>query len=63
MSKKNVLMNNKFNELEDVKKMEVLGIDESIFSSHRFKGVDKSVVINDLWNGKTNAEKRALLTV
>ena len=61
MSKKNEIMNVKFNELDESKKLEVLGVDESIFVTPRFKGVDKSVVINDLWNSKTNAEKRALL--
>lgn len=63
MSKKNALLDVKFNELDEVKKMEVLGVDENTFTSARFKGVDKSVVINDLWCGKTNSEKRSLLSV
>lgn len=61
MSKKNELMNEKFNELSFEKKLEVLGITEDIFTSHRFRGVEPNVAVNDLWASKTNAEKRNLL--
>lgn len=61
MSKKNELMNEKFNELSFEKKLEVLGVTEDIFTSHRFKGVEPNVAVNDLWSSKTNAEKRNLL--
>ena len=61
MSKKNELMNEKFNELSFEKKLEVLGITEDIFTSHRFRGIEPNVAVNDLWSSKTNAEKRNLL--
>ena len=61
MSKKNELMNEKFNELSFEKKLEVLGVTEDIFTSHRFRGVEPNVAVNDLWSSKTNAEKRNLL--
>ncbi len=61
MSKKNELMNEKFNELSFEKKLEVLGVTEDIFTSHRFRGVEPNVAVNDLWTSKTNAEKRNLL--
>lgn len=61
MSKKNELMNEKFNELSFEKKLEVLGVTEDIFTSHRFRGVEPNVAVNDLWDSKTNAEKRNLL--
>ena len=61
MSKKNELMNEKFNELSFEKKLEVLGVTEDIFTSHRFRGVESNVAVNDLWASKTNAEKRNLL--
>ena len=61
MTKKNELMNEKFNELSIEKKLEVLGVTEDIFTSHRFRGVEPNVAVNDLWASKTNAEKRNLL--
>lgn len=61
MSKKNELMNEKFNELSFEKKLEVLGVTDDIFTSHRFRGIEPNVVVNDLWASKTNAEKRNLL--
>jgi hypothetical protein len=61
MSKKNELMNEKFNELSFEKKLEVLGVTEDIFTSHRFRGIEPNVAVNDLWASKTNAEKRNLL--
>ena len=61
MSKKNVIMNEKFYTLNEAEQMNVLGVDESIFTSHRFRGVERNVVLLDLWSGKTNAEKRKLM--
>lgn len=61
MSKKNVIMNEKFYSLNEAEQMNVLGVDESIFSSHRFRGVERNVALSDLWSGKTNAEKRKLM--
>ena len=61
MSKKNVVMEEKFFSLSESEKMNVLGVDESIFSSHRFRGVERNVALSDLWSGKTNAEKRKLM--
>lgn len=62
MSKeKNELMNSTFESLSVEKKKELLCINDNVLSSSRFKGLDVNVVINDLWNGKTNAQKRMLL--
>lgn len=61
MSKKNVAMNEKFFSLNESEKMDVLNVDSSIFNTPRFKGIEKDVVLFDLWSGKTNAEKRNLL--
>jgi hypothetical protein len=60
MSKKNV-MDEKFFSLNETEKMGVLNVDSSIFNTPRFKGLEKDVVLFDLWSGKTNAEKRNLL--
>ena len=61
MSKKYELMNEMFNDLSFEKKLEVLGVTEDIFTSHRFRGVEPNVAVNDLWNGKTNSQKRTLM--
>lgn len=61
MSKKNVVMEEKFFSLSESEKMDVLNVDSSIFNTPRFKGIEKDVVLFDLWSGKTNAEKRNLL--
>lgn len=62
MSKeKNELMNSTFNALDIEKKKELLCINDNVLSSSRFRGLDINVVINDLWNGKTNAQKRVIL--
>ena len=59
--KKNELMNSTFESLSVEKKKELLCINDNVLSSSRFKGLDVNVVINDLWNGKTNAQKRIML--
>ena len=41
--------------------MEVLGVTEDTFKLTRFKGIDKNIVVNDIWNGRTNSEKRAIM--
>lgn len=62
MSKeKNETMNIKFNELNENIKMEILGITDDVFNAPRFRGIDKQVVINDIWFSKTNAQKRSIL--
>ena len=61
MSKKNVAMDEKFFSLNESEKMGVLNVDSSIFNTPRFKGIEKDVVLFDLWSSKTNAEKRNLL--
>lgn len=61
MGKNNVIMEQKFNELSFEKKMEVLGVTEDTFKLTRFKGIDKNIVVNDIWNGRTNSEKRAIM--
>ena len=61
MSKKNVAMDEKFFSLSETEKMGVLNVDSSIFNIPRFKGIEKDVVLFDLWSSKTNAEKRNLL--
>lgn len=58
---KNIALDVTFNQLEDSKKLQILGIDEDVLQQTRFKGLETSVIIYDVWNGKTNAEKRAIL--
>lgn len=62
MSKeKNALMDSTFESLGVEKKKEILGITENTLKMSRFKGLNIDVVINDLWSGKTNSQKRSLL--
>lgn len=61
MNKKNIEMNEKFTNFSDDVKMKLLNIDETIFNMSRFKGIPKDTVINDIWNGKTNSQKRQIL--
>lgn len=62
MSKeKNALMDSTFNSLDVEKKKELLCINENTMAMSRFKGLSVDVVINDLWNAKTNSQKRLLL--
>lgn len=58
---KNIALDVTFNQLEETKKLQILGIDEDVLKQTRFKGLETSVIIYDVWNGKTNAEKRAIL--
>lgn len=61
MVNKNVLMNQKFNDLSLEDKMKVLNIDDAILSDSRYKYYTKDQVVQDMWNGKTNSQKRNLL--
>lgn len=58
---KNIALDVTFNQLEETKKLQILSIDEDVLKQTRFKGLETSVIIYDVWNGKTNAEKRAIL--
>ena len=58
---KNIALDVTFNQLEESKKLQILGIDEDVLKQTRFKGLETSVIIYDVWNGKTNAEKRSIL--
>ena len=57
----NIALDVTFNQLEESKKLQILGIVEDVLKQTRFKGIETSVFIYDVWNGKTNAEKRAIL--
>ena len=46
---------------EESKQMSALGINEETFKIPRFKGLNRSSVIADLWNGKTSSEQRKML--
>lgn len=61
MVNKNVLMNQKFNDLSLEDKMKVLGIDDKVLSNSRYKYYTKETIVLDMWNGMTNSEKRKLL--
>lgn len=54
-------MDNKFENLSFDKKCELLNINESTFTLPKNKNVPKEVVVNDSWNGSTNAQKRNML--
>lgn len=58
---KNKVLDEKFNVLDESKKLELLCITEDTFTLPRFKGIDKNIVINDLWSAQTNSEKRCAL--
>lgn len=58
---KNIALDVAFNQLEESKKLQILGIDENVLKQTRFKNIETSVIIYDVWNGKTNAEKRSIL--
>ena len=57
----NVILDATFNKLEVEKKLDILGITEETLTHPRFKNIELSVVINDIWNGRTNSEKRSIL--
>lgn len=38
-----------------------LGIDETLLKQSRFKGMTTEEIIKQLWNGKTNSQKRKIL--
>lgn len=57
----NELLNSTFQALDVEQKKALLSINDNVLSSSRFKGLDINIVINDLWNGKTNAQKRVML--
>ena len=61
MKNKNVKMNETFFQLSDEDKMKVLEINDDIFSTPRFRNINKNIVLSDLWRGKTNSQKRNLL--
>lgn len=61
MVNKNVLMNQKFNELSTENKMKVLNITDEILSNHKYKHYAIDMVVNDMWSGKTNSQKRKLM--
>lgn len=62
MSKeKNVLMDVKFNELTMDVQMDLLGLTEDVMSQPRFKNLPIEDVIKDVWNSRTNSQKRIIL--
>lgn len=61
MKNKNVQMNETFFQLSDEDKMKVLEINNDIFSTPRFRNINKNIVLSDLWSGKTNSQKRKLI--
>jgi len=61
MKNKNVLMNQKFNDLSMDDKMKVLNIDDTVLSNNKYKYFSREMIISDMWNSKTNSEKRKLL--
>ena len=61
MVNKNVIMNQKFNELTIDEKMNVLGINDTIVTNSKYKYCTKETIVSDLWNGKTNSQKRKLM--
>lgn len=61
MANKNDVMNQKFNELTIDEKMNVLGINDAIVTNSKYKYCTKETIVSDLWNGKTNSQKRKLM--
>lgn len=60
-NKKSIEMDAKFESFEQQKQMNLLNITDNTLKETRFKNIPLETVINDLWNGKTNSQKRNLL--
>ena len=61
MVNKNDLMNQKFDSFSMEDKMKVLGITQSTFADKKYCSED--MIVSDMWNSKTNSQKRKLLKV
>ena len=61
MVNKNDLMNQKFNDFSMEDKMKVLGITQDTFNETKYKYYTDDMVVSDMWNGKTNSQKRKLM--
>ena len=61
MVNKNDLMNQKFNDFSMEDKMKVLGITHETFADNKYKYYTEDMVVSDIWNGKTNSQKRKLM--
>ena len=61
MVNKNDLLNQKFNNFSMEEKMKILGITEEVFSNHKYRYYTNDMVVSDMWNGKTNSQKRKLM--
>ena len=59
MVNKNDLMNQKFDSFSMEDKMKVLGITQKTFDDKKY--CSKDMVVSDMWNSKTNSQKRKLL--
>lgn len=55
-------LDSKFESFDINKKMELLMITEDITNVTRFKGLAIEKVVDDLWRGKTNSQKRVILS-
>lgn len=60
-NKKSIEMDAKFESFEQQKQMNLLNITDNTLKETRFKNIPLETVIKDLWNGKTNSQKRNLL--
>jgi hypothetical protein len=60
---KNELLDVKFAECTENAKKIALGIDETLLKQSRFKGMEIDNIIKQLWNGRTNSQKRKILAV
>lgn len=60
-SKRTIVMDETFFGFDENKQMSLLGINEETFSIPKFRGLPRNTVISDIWNGKTNSERRKLL--
>lgn len=60
-NKKSIEMDAKFESFEQQTQMNLLNITDNTLKETRFKNIPLEIVIKDLWNGKTNSQKRNLL--
>ena len=61
MTKKNIKMNELFWNCTKEQQMKGLEITEEIMQSSRFKNMTIENIIQQLWNGRYNSEKRQIL--
>jgi hypothetical protein len=61
LNPKNEILNEKFFSLELDVKSKLVSVTENVLAEPRFKNMEENDVVRQLWNNKTNAQKRCIL--